>query len=73
MCLGTNMCGHKRMWAQASVGTNVCGHKRVWAQSCVGTIVPTHNQNLTLNHRHCFEYSKCREKLCSDRSRVSVL
>ena len=49
MCLGTNMCGHKRVWAQSSVGTNVCGHKlvwdkRVWAQSYVGTNVCGHNR-----------------------------
>ena len=42
MCLGTNVCGHKRVWAQTCVGTNVCGHKRVWAQSCVFTIVCGH-------------------------------
>ena len=38
MCVGTNVCGtnvggHKRLWAQACVGTNVSGHKRVRAQS----------------------------------------
>ena len=27
---GTNVSGHKRVWAQTCVGTNdVCGHKRV--------------------------------------------
>ena len=44
MCLGTNMCGHKCVWAQSCVGTNVCGHNRVWAQSCLGTIVSGHNR-----------------------------
>ena len=39
MCLGTNVSGHKRVWAQSCLGTNVSGHKRVWAQSCLGTIV----------------------------------
>ena len=39
MCLGTNMCGHKRVWAQSCLGTIVSGHNRVWAQSCLGTIV----------------------------------
>ena len=29
---GTNVSGHKRVWAQTCVGTIVCGHKRVWAQ-----------------------------------------
>ena len=59
MCLGTNVCGHNRVWAQSCVGTivwghirvwaqmcvgtNVCGHNRVWAQSCLGTIVCGHN------------------------------
>ena len=37
-CCGTNVPGHKRVWAQTSLSTNVsehvCGHKRVWAQSC---------------------------------------
>ena len=44
MCLGTNVCGHKCVWAQSCVDTNVCGHKRVWAQSCLGTIVCGHNR-----------------------------
>ena len=44
MCLGTNMCGHKRVWAQTSVGTNVCGHNRLWAQMCEGTNVCGHNR-----------------------------
>ena len=43
-CVGTIVCGHKRVWAQMCVGTNVCGHKRVWAQSCVGTIVSGHKR-----------------------------
>ena len=48
-CQGTNvsdrnMCGHRRVWAQAPghksvwartcLGTNVCGHKHVWEQTC---------------------------------------
>ena len=44
MCLGTNMCGHNRVWAQTCVGTIVSGHKRAWAQSCLGTIVSEHNR-----------------------------
>ena len=44
MCLGTNVCGHNRVWAQSCVGTNVYGHKRVWAQSCVGTNVSGHKR-----------------------------
>ena len=44
MCLGTNMCGHKRVWEQTSVGTNVCGLKLVWAQTCVGTNVSGHKR-----------------------------
>ena len=43
-CVGTNVCGHKRVWAQTCVGTNVCGHNHVWAQSCLGTIVCGHNR-----------------------------
>ena len=55
-CLGTNMYGHKRVWAQTTciwaqtcMGTNVYGHKqhvyghkRVWAQTCMGTNVSGH-------------------------------
>ena len=44
MCVGTNVCGHNRVWAQTCVGTNVCGHKRVWAQTCVGTNVCGHKR-----------------------------
>ena len=44
MCLGTNVFGHKRVWAQTSVGTIECGHKRVWAQTCLGTIVCGHKR-----------------------------
>ena len=29
MCLGTNMCGHNRVWAQSCLGTIVSGHNRV--------------------------------------------
>ena len=43
-CLGTNVCGHNRVWAQSCLGTNVSGHNRVWAQSCLGTIVSGHNR-----------------------------
>ena len=39
MCVGTNVCGHKCVWAQMCVGTVVCGLSRVWAQSCVGSVV----------------------------------
>ena len=42
--MGTNVCGHNRVWAQMCVGTIVCGHKRVWAQTCLGTIVCGHNR-----------------------------
>ena len=56
MCLGANMCGHKRVWAQINVpgnkrlwaktclGTNVCVHISVWAQTCLGTIMSEHNR-----------------------------
>ena len=44
MCLGTNVYGHNRVWAQSCVGTIVSGHKRVWAQTCLGTIVSGHNR-----------------------------
>ena len=41
--MGTNVSGHKRVWAQTCVGTNVSGHNRVgtimWAQVCMGTNV----------------------------------
>ena len=43
-CQGTNVSGHKHVWAQTCVGTIVSGHKRVWAQSCLGTIVSRHNR-----------------------------
>ena len=31
MCEGTNVSGHKHIWAQTCLGTNVSGHKRIWA------------------------------------------
>ena len=37
--MGTNVCEHRRVWAQTCVGTNVSGHKRVWEQTFVGTVV----------------------------------
>ena len=48
-CLGTNVSGHERVWAQMClaqmcVGTNVSGHKRFWEQSCMGTIVSGHKR-----------------------------
>ena len=43
-CQGTNLSGHKRVWAQTCVGTNVSRHKRVWAQKCVGTNISGHNR-----------------------------
>ena len=33
-CQGTNVSGHKHVWAQSCLGTIVSGHNRVWAQSC---------------------------------------
>ena len=42
-CQGTNVSGHKHVWAQSCLDTNVCGHNRVWAQTCLGTIVSGHN------------------------------
>ena len=39
MCLGTNVCGHKHVWAQTFLGKNVSGHKRIWTQTCLGTIM----------------------------------
>ena len=39
MCLGTNVCGHKRVWVQTCLNINVSGHKCVWAQTSLGTIV----------------------------------
>ena len=33
---GHNYC----VWAQTCVGTNVCGNKRVWALTHLGTSVP---------------------------------
>ena len=49
MCLGINVSGHNRVWAQSCLGTivsghNRVGHNRVWAQSCLGTIVSGHNR-----------------------------
>ena len=41
---GTNVCGHKRVWAQTFVGTNVCGHKNVWAQKFVATKMSGHKR-----------------------------
>ena len=48
-CWGTNVPGHRRVWAQSCLGTNVSctnvsGHNRAWAQSCLGTIVSGHNR-----------------------------
>ena len=43
-CQGTNVSGHKRVWAKSCLGTNVSGHNRVWAQSCLGTIVSGHHR-----------------------------
>ena len=44
MCLGTNVSGHNRVWAQSCLGTIVSGRNRVWAQSRLGTIVSGHNR-----------------------------
>ena len=60
MCLGTNVCGHKCVWAQVClgtsvsghkrcVGTNVSGHNRVWAQMCLGTSVSGHKRCVGTN------------------------
>ena len=43
MRLGTNVSGHKRVWAQICLGTNVSGHKRLWAQTCLGINVCGHS------------------------------
>ena len=43
-CVGTNVSGHKHVWAQTCVGTSVCGHKRVWAQTCLGINVSGHKR-----------------------------
>ena len=65
-CQGTNMCGHKYVWAQMCVGTNVCGHKRElrdWAQTCVGTNVSGHNRVGSSMCRHKrVGSSMCRHK-----------
>ena len=49
-CQGTNVSGHKHVWAQSCLGTNVCGHNRVWAQTCLGTIVSGHNRVWVSGH-----------------------
>ena len=43
-CWGTNVPGHKCVWAQSCLGTIVSGHSRVWAQSCLGTVVSGHSR-----------------------------
>ena len=43
-CWGTNMPGHRRVWAQSCLGTIMSGHKCVWAQSCLGTIMSGHSR-----------------------------
>ena len=54
MCVGTNMCGHKRVWVQTCLITNVSGHKRVgtivWAQVCMGTNVRSPKMYI---NKHC--------------------
>ena len=46
-CWGTNVSGHKRVWAviyvHNHVGTIVC-HNHVWEQTCVGTNVCGHKR-----------------------------
>ena len=48
---GTNVPGHRRVWAQSCLGTIVSGHSRVWAQSCgpsrVGPIMYGHKRGGT--------------------------
>ena len=44
MCVGTKVCGHKRVWAQTCLGTNVFEHKCVWAQACLGTSMSGHKR-----------------------------
>ena len=43
-CLGTKVCGHKRVLAQTCLGTYVRRHKHVWAQKCVSTNVSGHER-----------------------------
>ena len=37
-CQGTNVSGHKRVWAQTCLGTNV------WVQMCLGTNLCEHKR-----------------------------
>ena len=66
-CCGTNVPGHKRVWAQSCLGTNqmcletfkrlgtnVSGHKCVWAQTCLGTNASRHKRVWT---QLCFPIS----------------
>ena len=50
-CWGTNVPGHKCVWAQTCLGTNVSEyhiimsrHNRFWAQTCLGTKVSGHKR-----------------------------
>ena len=36
---GTNVPGHRRVWAQSCLGTIVSGHNHVWAQLCLGPVL----------------------------------
>ena len=46
-CMGTNVSGHKRVWAKR-VWAHVCGHKHIWAQSC-----GLHPPSFIFPSRHC--------------------
>ena len=50
-CWGTNVPGHRRVWAQSCLGTIMSGHNHVWAQSCgpsrVGPIMYGHKRGGT--------------------------
>ena len=64
MCLGTNVSGHNRVWAQSYLGTIVSGHNRVLAQSCLGTIVSGHSRvgPIMYGHKHGGTLRLCSEK-----------
>ena len=51
-CWGSNVSGHKRVWAQTCLGTNVSGHNHVWVQTCLGTVMYGLNRVGTIMSRH---------------------
>ena len=71
-CWGTNVPGHKRVWAQLCLGTNVSGHKRVWAQTCLRTIISGHNHvwaqsclgTIVSGHNHVWAQSCLGTNVC---------